>query len=466
MLIDDNKCVNFKVELATISSDNLSAHSLAGFNASFNAGRICRFCMASYDEIKHHFAESDFLLRSNDLHLYHLEAIANLDANKAIYGVRDNCCLSVLPYFEVVNSFPPDAMHDVLEGIIPALLKALLSDFVNDKLISIDEVNHGIDHLQYGQNDRKNKPPNLPKRLITTGSISGSASEKWCLFRNLPLMIGNSVPAGHKAWELYLLFRDIADVTFAPVIDKSWIPWLQDEIQSFLESFALMHPESFVPKFHFLVHYPRLLVEFGPLKHLWCMRFEAKHSFFKTCAKSTNNFINIASSLAMRHQFHQCLDFQNNSMLNDEEKTQATCLEAKFSSLEPEVKNAITLPGIEISPTEVVWKTNKAKINSIEYKVNDAFVLEVLHGEEIPLFLKVATIVKIRSIWLICGKLYKSIEYSHHTHCFKVANTKEWVAIRPGMETDYHPLDIYNDHNDDHFVTLRHRVTKSSDDAM
>lgn len=167
-----------------------------------------------------------------------------------------------------------------------------------------------------------------------------------------------------------------------------------------------------------------------------CARFDAKHSFFKTCAKTTNNFTNIAYSLALRHQFHQCLDSQSNIILNDEEKTSAACLDAKFNYLEPEVKNVIALPGMEIAPTEVVWKTNKTKINGVEYKVNDAFVLEVLHGEEIPMFLKVATIVKVHSIWLNCGKIYKSIEYSHHTHSFKVTNTKEWVAIRPGMETD------------------------------
>ena len=58
--------------------------------------------------------------------------------------------------------------------------------------------------------------------------------------------------------------------------------------------------------------------------------------------------VNITSSLAMRHQFHQCLHFQNNSMLNDEEKTLAACLEAKFSSPEPEVQVAIAFPGMEI----------------------------------------------------------------------------------------------------------------------
>ena len=223
-----------------------------------------------------------------------------------------------------------------------------------------------------------------------------------------------------------------------------------------------MYPESFVPKFNFLVHYLRLLVECAPLQHLWCMQFEAKHSFFKTVPRSTNNFTNIASSLAIRHQFHQCLHFQSTSILNDEEKTPAAAVKASFNSLEPEMRGTIVLAGIQIAPTETIWKANKIKINCSEYKINDAFVLEVLHGEEIPLFLKVAAIIQICSDWLISGKLYKGTEYSNHTHSYKVVNTKEWVAVHPGMEADYHPLDIYGNHNDDSLIIIRHRVIKCS----
>ena len=160
-----------------------------------------------------------------------------------------------------------------------------------------------------------------------------------------------------------------------------------------------MYPESFVPKFNFLVHYLRLLVECGHLQHLWCMRFEAKQRSFKTDARSTNNFTNNVSSLAIRHHFHQCLDFQSTSVLNDEEKTPAAAVKESFNSLEPEVRGAIVLPGIKIAPTETIWKANEIKINCTEYKINDAFVLEVLRGEEIPLFLKVAAIIQVCSVW-------------------------------------------------------------------
>lgn len=39
----------------------------------------------------------------------------------------------------------------------------------------------------------------------------------------------------------------------------------------------------------------------------WCMRYEAKHRYFKQLAGILGNFTNVAYSLAARHQRLQCL---------------------------------------------------------------------------------------------------------------------------------------------------------------
>ena len=38
----------------------------------------------------------------------------------------------------------------------------------------------------------------------------------------------------------------------------------------------------------------------------WCMRFEAKHHYFKRLAQGMNNFKNLPKTLAVRHQRLQC----------------------------------------------------------------------------------------------------------------------------------------------------------------
>lgn len=60
-----------------------------------------------------------------------------------------------------------------------------------------------------------------------------------------------------------------------------------------------------IPKHEFLRHYPWLINQFGPLKHLWTLRFESKHQFFKNFVKHLKNFKNILQTLAIKHQYKQ-----------------------------------------------------------------------------------------------------------------------------------------------------------------
>ena len=39
------------------------------------------------------------------------------------------------------------------------------------------------------------------------------------------------------------------------------------------------------PKHHFFLHLPLAIFMFGPMKVWWCMRFEAKHQYFKKLVK-------------------------------------------------------------------------------------------------------------------------------------------------------------------------------------
>jgi len=56
----------------------------------------------------------------------------------------------------------------------------------------------------------------------------------------------------------------------------------------------------------FLTDHLHCLSRCGPLVRSWCMRFEAKHKYFKKMAQTLNNFINIAKTLAYRHQRFMC----------------------------------------------------------------------------------------------------------------------------------------------------------------
>lgn len=94
------------------------------------------------------------------------------------------------------------------------------------------------------------------------------------------------------------------EVVVSPVQTHESIAYLYFKITEHRVRFKEVLPTSnFLPKHHFLEHYPQLILEFGPLVALWTMRFEAKHSFFKRVVRHTRCFKNVLQSLAQRHQY-------------------------------------------------------------------------------------------------------------------------------------------------------------------
>ncbi len=97
--------------------------------------------MATHGDIKRCFKESDFVLRTADVHRYHLECVKENPDTKAIYGVTGGCPFDKLDYFDVTTSLPPDVMHDFLEGVVPLVLRLVLSKAHREKVITIQEFN-------------------------------------------------------------------------------------------------------------------------------------------------------------------------------------------------------------------------------------------------------------------------------------------------------------------------------------
>ena len=55
-------------------------------------------------------------------------------------------------------------------------------------------------------------------------------------------------------------------------------------------------------KMYYIVHLPDQMLQYGPLRHHWCMLSEAKNGFFKQ--KKWRQFVNIWLSLAIYHKMY------------------------------------------------------------------------------------------------------------------------------------------------------------------
>ena len=97
-------------------------------------------------------------------------------------------------------------MHDLLEGVCPLEILLVLNELIHQKIVTLDQINGQIVSFSYGFADAHNRPNIISESVLQRpdGSIGQTASQTWCLIRNLPLMIGDVIP--HENWE----FSDIS----------------------------------------------------------------------------------------------------------------------------------------------------------------------------------------------------------------------------------------------------------------
>lgn len=178
-----------------VSSDNLGAHSFAGFLESFNVDKFCRFCLASRSDIQSCSVQSgSFVLRTKESHNENLSRLRENEKLQSADGVKRDCVLNQLSYFHCITEFPPDFLHDLLEGIVPLELCLCLKNFIGKKYFTLDYLNTAIQRFPYKFSDRTNSPQKLSEKVLVSQTIGGNGHENWTLLRLLPLLIGDVVP--------------------------------------------------------------------------------------------------------------------------------------------------------------------------------------------------------------------------------------------------------------------------------
>lgn len=220
-------------------------------------------------------------------------------------GVKSKCVLSEkLQTFNVTSGFPPDIVHDLFEGIVPVEISLCLTVFISKGYFTLDTFNKAINEFPYKWTDKANRPHSVPLTYASRKTIGGNAHENWNLIRFFPLLIGLKVPTDEPAWKLLADLKDIVEVVVSPVQTHESVAYLNFKISEHRVRLKEVFPTTnFLPKHHFLEHYPELILQFGPLVALWTMRFEAKHSFFKRVVRHTTCFKNVLLSLAQKHQY-------------------------------------------------------------------------------------------------------------------------------------------------------------------
>lgn len=293
--------------VVAILGDNLGSHTIGGFVENFSkAKHMCRFCLT---EKKDMFVESNltgtFELRKKSNYDRSLTILSQDDTLIVHEGVKFDSLFNRLRYFHVcAPGLPPCLGHDLFEGVVSYDIALYVQYFVHKcRWFTLEELNRSISLFNFKQGDANDRPSevNLKQKL------SGHAVQNWNMLRFLPVFVfGKVLDLDDPVWQQVLMLSEIVQLICTPAISLPMIMRLKDLIEDYLLGRLELFPFcSLRPKHHFLAHYPYLIMQFGPLIRVWTMRCESKHGYFRKCARNCQNFKNITSTLAERHQLLQ-----------------------------------------------------------------------------------------------------------------------------------------------------------------
>lgn len=298
-----------KGTLYCITGDNLGSHGVGGFTENFSTvEHFCRYCTITLTEFLSDpvFVGTQRTVENYNAAIRHLEQEHSVLNN--INGIKFNSAFNSLKYYHVcAPGLPPCLGHDIFEGVGDYDLAMILKNLVNVKgWLTYAELNQRINLFPYLGTDAASKPCQVN---VSGGRLGGQAAQNWCLIRLLPVIICDVVGTENEddpVWQLFLLLHDIVEIVCAPKLKDSDIAYLSILIDEYLEDRLSCFPdEKLKPKHHFLKHYPKLILQFGPLIHLWTLRFESKHCYFKRCIRSAQNFKNVCQTMSEKHQLLQ-----------------------------------------------------------------------------------------------------------------------------------------------------------------
>jgi hypothetical protein len=84
----------------------------------------------------------------------------------------------------------------------------------------------------------------------------------WLLGRLLPILVGSCIPEDDEKWQNLLLLLDIMEILFARRITEDTPGVLHYLIEEHHTNFTRLYPhQSVIPKMHFMVHTPRIMME-------------------------------------------------------------------------------------------------------------------------------------------------------------------------------------------------------------
>lgn len=401
-----------------VTGDNLAIHGLFGMVESFSATYCCRFCLTDKTRLQSVFSEDDpdLVLRTKELYSEHCNAVAQNPSLVHSFGVKRTCPLNSLRYFHSSDNFAVDIMHDLLEGVVQYELKLLFQYLVKDT-ICLKDLLERIQSFNYGYNERKNRPSTV--RVDDCSNDLGlNAIQSWCLLRNTPMIFGDIVEEENIYWNVILLLIQIVNIVFSPTITDGMTCYLKHLIFDHHKLFkSVFTDRRLIPKHHLMIHYPRCIRKIGPLVHMWCMRFEGKHNFFK---KSVKNFKNLTKTLVKKHQNQLAFHWENFYFKRFQFGPVKPVLTSNLEGGES-LRSCLTVNQSSVSTTS--WVKNYGT----EYHIG-MFVCTSIENE-MPVFKKIVNVIIRDDEALLLTTKVNTMYFDSHLNAFSIEEEDDEFSV-------------------------------------
>lgn len=481
-IVVNDEIKNYKGSLILVAGDTPDSAWLGGFKKSVSATKLCRRCMTDNQFWKSHFNEKDFTLRSMETHREQVQVIPNPTLTKKMkqfwrkfYGLNEKTPLLDIEHFDVTKCLGQDMMHVLCEGVFEVEIRVFLEFCISKNCFDIEYLNQQIENFEYGHL-QKDKPSLILREHLQKG-LRQSTSQIVCLAYVLPFLIGDKLEIedesdnedNYALEERLFCHVQLVQImnmclAYTSTVDDAY--FLSKLIETFLHNFKSLYPNSMVPKFHYLMHFPEQIIYFGPLRQHWCMRFEAAHAWFKSSAKILKNFKNMPKSLAYKHEaYKSVLLAETLSGTSPHFLYKGHTIKPGNTVMLADIANANLL--INLLPGNIdpnlcpIMETSEVKVLGTIYKIG-SIILQELGQNKLPKFGKVMKIcIHERNIFLIFETL-NTVEYSSKLNAYQLLpNTEniEYHALNIRNVLHSHPLSIFRYQTKQFVILMCHNRT-------
>lgn len=397
--------------LGLIIGDNKAVNDICNFSKSFSHNYFCRFCIAHKTQTYEMVYDDKSLIRTKENYKTHV----SLD-NYRQTGIFSDSLFNTLPSFHVTENFSVDVMHDTFEGIIKYGLIDVLKYFTENKIFDLATFNYRLRNFNYGQIEFRNRCEEIKADHIKKGKLHLSARECYTLLHFFTCLTGDLVKSGNVVWNYVLALEKLVDFLLLDSYSNSDIENLKFLIQRHHELYIQIFDNKLKPKHHIITHYCNIIRNSGPIRYLWCMRFESKNREMKNYTNVTGSRKNLSLSIAKKYS----MKFSNFLLTNSEITMSCT---KKYLPEHLNKKNYFQQLTSKLTSVNNIKVLASFYFNGTEYKRN--YCLFKNH-----MFFKIVDILDFPDEGVQLVLLQHNIEFSDHYNCYFINSAYKDFSFR------------------------------------